>query len=1139
MIRFPSRAPRGARHVVAAAQALESRTLLSSTLAYDFTPGDQGSGPHDFVTLGGDAYFFTETAINAGPGKSLLWKSDGTDAGTSIVKEFAVPNPGVGGSHSGRLSVVGDRLFFFASETPGPPRPWVSDGTPGGTRVVSTEVSGQSSIGSSEIVGTGDLAVFNTDRTWVTDGTPEGTRALAELPQGGTQSREFGVSGGRVFISALTAAGGIGLYTADGTVGGTRLLHDFGNDGTTFLPRVFQMTDVNGTLFFVAPAAPGSGGELWKSDGTPEGTLLVKDIVPGTDSSRPGMLTNIGGTLFFGVTEDPAANPPGGSVEALWKSDGTEAGTVRVLDRAPGSTIPLSPNNITAWQGVALFAGSDSERGTELWRSDGTPGGTYLLYDTVSGTEKGLSGSPEFRPAADQLFFRVLTAASRFELWVTDGTAQGTRPAAEADPAGPQHLGGGAAAGDKLVYRGSASADAPGVWVSDGTPGGTRPIGGIMPTPLSTRFEPFIPFGPDRILVNRFGGSVSVVDAANNAVTLIGGVTLASEPYARTYAQPGWAMLGDDLIFAARPSSNINSMRLYRTDGTPEGTSLISSTVDLDPDAWEAHGTAPTLVPFNGHVYFAGGSGTLGMELWRTDGTAAGTTMVRDLNVGFNRHSMLAGNKPTMAVLGNRLYFGALGDQLWKTDGTSAGTELVLDINGVAGFGHFTRVGDRLLFRGLAGGRSNMLWTSDGTTAGTAPFARPVSVFSRMVVRDGVAYFVGGEVGGVTSALFRSDGTPDGTYPLLGPGLAPQPTEFVAAGDAVYLVSEGALWRSDGTVAGTAMLINPGTQANLNSLAAVGDTLYFSMSDAAHGQELWKTDGTPAGTVLAEDVWPGAFGSNPSFLTAVGDTLYFAAADMEHGTELRRLDAGGAPAATVAAAHVFYNHSALDGNDASANAGDDAAVAPDKSALGAGQAPTFTHITSYSRGINGVMLDVSRLPAGATWAASDFTFRAAGGGAGATWGPGPQPASVTIRRGAGVNGSDRVTLVWNDYDPASAAADQAVANGWLEVTVKSTPNTGLVAPAVFRFGNLIGNTGDGAVVDANDIAATRAAQRRPAGVSSAFDFNRDGQVNVLDLFLARRSAGNALTAPPADSVVVVAATVPRRATRRDAYALPR
>jgi uncharacterized delta-60 repeat protein len=247
------------------------------------------------------------------------------------------------------------------------------------------------------------------------------------------------------------------------------------------------------------------------------------------------------------------------------------------------------------------------------------------------------------------------------------------------------------------------------------------------------------------------------------------------------------------------------------------------------------------------------------------------------------------------------------------------------------------------------------------------------------------------------------------------------------------------------------------------------------------------------------------------------------------------------PLPQVWAVRVFYNNSAFDGRDPAAGAADDAAVAPGK-APRPGPQSSADDVTGYSRGLNGIMVDVANLPFGQTLTADDFAFRAAAGGG--AWGVGPRPASVTVRRGAGVSGTDRVTLVWNDYDPSSADPNRAVANGWLEVTVCATPRTGLSSPSVFRLGNLVGETsaapatdivGAPRTVDAADYAATRSALRRPVDPGIEFDVNHDRRVDAVDLALVRGNVGHRLAAPvePAPAAPASVAAAQRR--RRGSY----
>ena len=244
---------------------------------------------------------------------------------------------------------------------------------------------------------------------------------------------------------------------------------------------------------------------------------------------------------------------------------------------------------------------------------------------------------------------------------------------------------------------------------------------------------------------------------------------------------------------------------------------------------------------------------------------------------------------------------------------------------------------------------------------------------------------------------------------------------------------------------------------------------------------------------------------------------------------------GSTPAVpAVAGRHVFYNNSAFDGRNAAATAQDDAAVAPDKVALRPGEAPDVRNVTSYTKGINGIMVDVAGLPPDATPAADDFAFRRGRGGDPSGW-IDFTPPQVGVRRGAGVNGSDRITLTW---------PDGALRNYWLEVTVKPTARTGLPAADVFYFGNLGGETGPGRPtwfsVDAADYVATRAALPTAAAITNRFDFDRDGRVGAFDLATVRNARGESLAGLTPGAVTTAAASasaVPaaRQATRRAAY----
>jgi hypothetical protein len=203
---------------------------------------------------------------------------------------------------------------------------------------------------------------------------------------------------------------------------------------------------------------------------------------------------------------------------------------------------------------------------------------------------------------------------------------------------------------------------------------------------------------------------------------------------------------------------------------------------------------------------------------------------------------------------------------------------------------------------------------------------------------------------------------------------------------------------------------------------------------------------------------------------------------------------------------VFYNNSALDNNTAGASPADDNAVDESKSPVVG--TPDATSITSYSRGLNGVFVDVFALPtATTTLTAADFTIRSTSQAAPNAWAAGPAPTSVTIRKGQGPGGTDRVTLIWSDAT--------AVRNGYLEVTVKNNAATGLASAQRFVFGNLVGDANGDKVVDVSDLGILATNYNQSGQSPATGDFDASGTVDVADLGALATNYNKTLGNPPA------------------------
>jgi len=211
---------------------------------------------------------------------------------------------------------------------------------------------------------------------------------------------------------------------------------------------------------------------------------------------------------------------------------------------------------------------------------------------------------------------------------------------------------------------------------------------------------------------------------------------------------------------------------------------------------------------------------------------------------------------------------------------------------------------------------------------------------------------------------------------------------------------------------------------------------------------------------------------------------------------------GGVPfvaQTAVVGRYVFYNHSAFDGGDPAATAADDLAIAPLKMALEAGGQATSANYTNYSRGINGIIVDIAN-PAGPI-GEDDFRFHVGNDDNPGSWANAPPPVTVDVRGGQGTGGSDRVTILWDDY---------AICNQWLQVIVLGQ-GLGLTGDDVFYFGNAVtesGNSDLDARVTTIDLLLTRNNPRNflnPAPIDFPYDFNRDQRVNATDVLLARNN----------------------------------
>jgi ELWxxDGT repeat protein len=360
------------------------------------------------------------------------------------------------------------------------------------------------------------------------------------------------------------------------------------------------------------------------------------------------------------------------------------------------------------------------------------------------------------------------------------------------------------------------------------------------------------------------------------------------------------------LLFRARtPGEGVEP---WISDGTEAGTFLLKDIND-NPSVSTGNSNADNFTLYNGLVYFKARDAANGDELWVTDGTTAGTAMLKNI------HPTANGNPIDIVVFNDLLFFtandGTNSSELWVSDGTEAGTQLFLDINPAGGTGNpnfKTVIGDQMYFAANNGTNGTEIWVSDGTVAGTRMVKdiRPGtanSLPSRFFGYNGEVYFRAGD-GTNGTELWKTDGTDAGTVLVkdIRPGSGnSNPDNFFISGGLLYFSADDGengvdLWVTNGTTEGTRLAydFNPSGNGSPENFAEIIPGLgLISANDGTTGTEIWNLVSV-LGITLADqliDLNPGAEGSNPSAFIDNGFSIYFSATTATTGRELFRLDA--------------------------------------------------------------------------------------------------------------------------------------------------------------------------------------------------------------------------------------------------------
>ncbi|HEX4955088.1 MAG TPA: ELWxxDGT repeat protein [Thermoanaerobaculia bacterium] len=900
----------------------------------------EGSFPTTFQTLGDRVLFL---ASDAG-GTPRPWATDGTREGTVPLTESPSPY-----SYStALLGTLGDRFLFTAPGRTSLATLWATDGTSAGTEPISPDalevqpysprpvsMAGQWAFlgyGTSELAG-----------VWITDGTRMGTRLVAPLAPLALElgPYELATFRGSLYFSAKQA-GRWALFRVDlgtGRIDQLALVEGGAQRLTAAGDRLFFVGRVNHRF------------QLWSSDGTATGTRPITRFKHGWGFSTFAWLAPTErGVHFIALERDLGYE--------LYFSNGRANGTRRLTHFAHREPFAggTGPQHLFVQGDEVTFPATDGESGLELWRTGSRRGSLTRLSDVCAGACNGLDVEEPWVPIEGGFLFRG-TNEQGSEIWRSDGTARGTGLLAEpcAGPCGEVYRFTPTAGG--MVFVAPDSTGARQVWETDGTAPGTRrltelPRSSRLPRPGFYDYRD--PSWLGRTSTGLFfaaptrDGDRFELWHATSAVTEVLAVLRpgvgSSNPFQLRTFEDRLLFDGCDpegpAIFASDGSAAgtvpLERRASYCSGGGggvrlrgvapqyfrrfDDGTLFVSTLWKIGAAGGEATRLAvfpefvvpnlPTTTVGGLDAFFVYGfTDPVHLELWRTDGTAAGTRPWVALAPAIRWIYSTLG-------VGSRLYlwvdeegYGAL----WVTDGTPGGTQRLRAFPNAYPFipPWLTEYGGEVYFAVASMENRVDAWVTDGTVAGTRAFL-PLVPWSNsaglqplfQVLGDRLLVWASPELGALE--LLTTDGTVAGTSRLRrfvepNPYLLGAETALDGAGG-LYLVADDGLfgrelWHTDGTAEGTRLVadVRPGALgANPGELEVAGGRVFFAADDGRHGREPWASDGTTEGTTLVQDLAPGGLSSQPEGFTTTSQRAYFVADDGVFGRELWSvpLDAG-------------------------------------------------------------------------------------------------------------------------------------------------------------------------------------------------------------------------------------------------------
>lgn len=872
----------------------------------EFMRNHQGELIYSQSPIVGNELMYFIGGLSPYTGDSHLWVSDGTANSAQLIITPLLPT---------LTAIMNDKLFFKNSS-----ELWISNGTSQGSFQLTNIITENHYFPNFNSFTTceGKMFFLATDEIhgeelWVSDGTIDGTHMVKDIRTGNKSSdiRNLFCFNQHIYFAANDGMNGSQIWKSDGTTDGTSLLKKLGEGNYNAINKNNRVIEFNENFYFFANN--GLGTQLWKSDGTTDGTFLFKEV-NGFHSPNYQGGNIIYGTatdsyfVFIAYDYDSSSNQ---YIEKLWKSDGTIEGTTNLKDLHP--TLSFSTNNFNHIHDKVYFSTYNNTHyppRRELWVTDGTTTNTKLITDEFrdyidfEGADENvflkaqveyddwkvlridaennssifleniINAERGFKVFNDEIYFSFdYDYFKNFhpnggELWKSDFSGENPTLDKDINLSAPSYPRNFAEVNGKTIFSGQDSSTS-GLFITDGTLEGTEFIKKIGIKSTDTGKTQFFKVGNDYY----FRGESHYPDFP---------------PY---------------------------TFHLYKTDGTTDGTALVSDKIHMADEHSSIN--KDIFEELNGKLYFLtkneNTSSTTHNELWVSDGTETGTLKVYDFPNDPSKRTKIS----SMKKFGNYIYFTThtLNDSkqkrgIWRTDGTNLGTEQILDLTNYEDWQLnpvpyiLGEVNGKLIFYTHSrisnanwNNKMDLYYLDDSDHQLKLYYSATTNILADKfpIVHQNNIFIPAIEYSNHNDSNFqiiKTDGTTEGTTAFfkLPPFL--YPSRFASCGSFLYFDLHHELWRTDGTLNGTIQLKELDIDMKFEKIVCHKDNLYFSSvnyNDYIPDAEFifGITNGQPN---EVHQIKLNGF-ENTKYkkihdLHSDGDILYLSIQDLIHGQEL-------------------------------------------------------------------------------------------------------------------------------------------------------------------------------------------------------------------------------------------------------------